>query len=255
MDKKSRICYSKNSGVDDFRSVFLYQKKERREALYYVLLYCMKEKKKIKISDIIVDILLALALIVLGMSIFIAFKFKENPEDAYLFGYKPVYILTGSMEPTLREKGICIVQKTTYDDVDVDDIVMYTIEDKTITHRIVEKTEEGIRTKGDNNNVRDAYLLQEDNIKAKVVFIMNFTATIINDLQSGPMGYVKWIGYPVFVIIVLVVLSKLIKKIIKSNNKDEKDDDENHNTLDAESETKKEDVISDSSSENTEEKV
>ena len=216
----------------------------------------MKEKKKIKISDIIVDILLALALIVLGMSIFIAFKFKENPEDAYLFGYKPVYILTGSMEPTLREKGICIVEKTTYDDVDVGDIVMYTIEDKTITHRIVEKTEEGIRTKGDNNNVKDAYLLQEDNIKAKVAFIMNFTATIINDLQSGPMGYVKWIGYPVFVIIVLVVLSKLIKKIIKSNNKDGKDDDEeNDNALNEKSDSDEKNVVTDSSSENTEEKV
>lgn len=182
----------------------------------------MKTKKKIKISDIIIDILLAVALIVLGMSIFVAFKFKENPEDAYLFGYKPVYILTGSMEPTLKEKGVCIVKKATYDEVDVDDIVMYTIEDKTITHRIVEKTEEGIRTKGDNNNVRDAYLLQEENIKAKVVFIMNFTAPIITDFESGPMGFVKWIGYPIFVIIVLVVVVKVIKKILKSNDDDDK---------------------------------
>lgn len=182
-----------------------------------------KEKKKIKIGDIIIDIILAFALIILGVSIVVAFKFKENPEDAYLFGYKPVYILTGSMEPTLREKGICIVKQTTYDDVDVGDIIMYQIDEKTITHRIVEKTDEGIRTKGDNNNVEDAYLLQDENVKAKVVLIFNFTATIINDLQSGPMGYVKWIGYPIFVIVIIVGTTKIIKKIKNSKDDDSPD--------------------------------
>lgn len=182
-----------------------------------------KSKKKIKISDIIIDIILALSLVVLGFAIVISFKFKENPEDAYLMGYKPVYILTGSMEPTLREKGICIVKQATYDNVDIGDIIMYTIDDKTITHRIVEKTNEGIRTKGDNNDVNDAYLLQDENIKAKVIFTMNFTATIINDLSSGPMGYVKWIGYPVFVIVMIIVLKKIIKKILTKDDKEDTD--------------------------------
>lgn len=184
------------------------------------------KKKKVKISDIIVNIILILALVILGISIFVAFKFKENPEDAYLFGYKPVYILTGSMEPTLREKGICIVEKASYDDVKVGDIIMYQVDEKTITHRIVEKTDEGIRTKGDNNNVEDAYLLTDENIKAKVVLVFNFTATIINDLQSGPMGYVKWIGYPVFVIIIIIGTTKIVKKIKNSKDTNEIEEQE-----------------------------
>jgi len=172
-----------------------------------------RPKEKVKLGDIIVNILLVLSLCLLGAAIIVSFKFKENPEEAFLFGYKPVYILTGSMEPTLKEKGVCIVKKCTYDEVDVDDILMYQIEDKTITHRVVEKTNDGIRTKGDNNDVQDAYLLGPENVKAKVVIIFNFTSTIINDLNSGFMGYVKWVIFPVFVILVICFVPKLIKKI------------------------------------------
>lgn len=172
-----------------------------------------KPKKKVKISDILVNILLVLALAVLALAITVAYKFKENPEEAYLFGYKPVYILTGSMEPTLREKGVCIVHKCGYDEVEVDDIIMYQVEDKMITHRVVEKTEEGIRTKGDNNDVQDAYLLGPENIRGKVVAKLNITAVIINDFNRGAIGVVKWIGFPIFVILIITFTPKLIKKI------------------------------------------
>ena len=169
-----------------------------------------------KVVNVIINCIFVLAVLFLIISVKTAYDFKSNPEDAYVFGYKPVYILTGSMEPTLREKGVCVVKKATYDEVDVGDIIMYTIEDKTITHRIVEKTEEGIRTKGDNNDVNDAYLLQEENIRAKVICAFNFTATIINDLEGGIMGYVKWIFYPVFVLVVVWGTIKLVKKIVLS---------------------------------------
>lgn len=188
-----------------------------------------KTKTRKKIGDIIINIILILSFVVLGLAIVTAVKYKENPEDAYLFGYKPVYVMTGSMEPTLREKGICIVQKTDYDSVDVDDIIMYQIDDKIITHRIIEKTEEGIRTKGDNNNVNDAYLLQEENVLAEVVCIFNFTATIVNDFQAGPIGFIKWIGYPIFIIVVIVVATKIIKRILKKEEK-ENADKESENT-------------------------
>lgn len=190
-----------------------------------------KVNKKLKISDIVINILLVLSFVILGLSIYTTIKYKENPQDAYLFGYKPVLVLTGSMEPTLKEKGICIVKKVTYDEVDIDDILMYTIDEKTITHRIISKTEEGIRTKGDNNNVQDAYLLGEENVKAKVVAIFNFTAPIINDFEGGYMGYVRWIGFPIFVLVVIFTVKKVVKNILKNDiaknkteeNKTEKD--------------------------------
>jgi len=191
------------------------------------------KNKASKIGDIILNVLLVVVLGILVASIFIAVKFKENPDNAYLFGYRPLYILTGSMEPTLKEKGVCFVKKATYDEVEVGDIITYKIGEKTITHRIIEKTAEGIRTKGDNNNIEDTYLLQPENIQAKVVLIINATAYIINDLQRGPIGYIKWIFFPIFVVGVIIALVKGIKYINKLDldNEGKKDENSDNNEL------------------------
>lgn len=185
-----------------------------------------KTKKTIKkITNIFTNILLVLSLLLLAFSAYTAYTFKSNPEEAYLFGYKPVLILTGSMEPTLKVNGVAIVQKATYDDVDVGDIVMYQAGDKLITHRIVKKTEEGITTKGENNNSEDSYLLTNRNIKAKVVSIWNWTATPINSIWpdgiNSPIsvkGLLKWVAFPLLIIIVLEVLIKVIKKVSRMDD-------------------------------------
>ena len=186
------------------------------------------------LGDAISNILVVLSVLLLVFSIFTAYQFRENPEEAYLFGYKPVFILTGSMEPTLKVNGVAIVERTTYDDVEEGDIIMYEIGDKMITHRIMSKTAQGITTKGDNNNTQDAYLLTEENIKAKVVSIWNWTAKPMNDICPDGFGngvdyrgIVKWVGFPVFVIVVLKVLFFVIKKI--NQMEDEKKEEEAKN--------------------------
>ena len=181
-------------------------------------------KKILKITfNILTDILLIAALTILVLSAYTASQYKSNPEDAYLFGYKPILVLTGSMEPTMKVNSVCVAKKATYDDVEVGDIIMYKIDGKLITHRVIEETEQGFRTKGDNNNTEDAYFITENNIQAKVIHIANWTAGIIEDLQTTE-GKIRWIGFPIFVIIVLAVLIAVIKKII--NSPDEKEEQE-----------------------------
>ena len=58
---------------------------------------------------------------------------------------------------------------------------------------------------------------------------MNITATIINDLEKGVSGYVKWFGYPLFVIIILITTSKIIKKIKTKEDKTKKDESKEEN--------------------------
>lgn len=170
--------------------------------------------------NVLTDILLIVALTILVLSAYTAHQYKEDPQNAYLFGYKPILVLTGSMEPTMRVNSICVAKTATYDDVEVGDIIMYEIEDKLITHRIVEITADGIRTKGDNNNTEDAYYITENNIRAKVIYIANWTATIINDLGTT-QGKIKWIGFPIFVIVVLGALIYVIKRILRTPDEDE----------------------------------
>ena len=97
-----------------------------------------------------------LSVALLAFAIYTSYQYKDNPKDAYLFGYKPVLVLTGSMEPTLKVNGLAIVQKTNYNNVEINDIIMYELDDKLITHRVIEKTDDGIVTKGDNNNAPDS---------------------------------------------------------------------------------------------------
>lgn len=187
----------------------------------------MKARKIIrKTVNVITDILLIAALTVLVLSAYLAHQYKANPENAYLFGYKPILVLTGSMEPTMMTNSVCIAKKTTYDEVQVGDIMMYQIEDKLITHRIVSKTDEGITTKGDNNNSEDSYLLTKDHVRAKVVYVANWTASIVNDLQTT-QGKIKWIVFPISVLVILGVLIHVIKKILREPEEPERNKDKN----------------------------
>lgn len=195
----------------------------------------MDKKKLFKnIANAITNILVVASILLLFFALFTAYKFKENPEDAYLFGYKPVLILTGSMEPTMHVNGVVIVEKTTYEDVKEGDIIMYKVNDKMITHRIIEKSSEGITTKGDNNQTEDAYLLTEENIQAKVVKIWNWTAKPLNEIFPEGFGegtvnkkaIAKWIGFPIFIIVVLKLLLFAIKKINKMDDEPKKDKNE-----------------------------
>ena len=128
-----------------------------------------------------------------------------------------------------------MAQKIPYEEVKVDDIIMFQIDDKLITHRVIEITDMGIRTKGDNNNAEDAYYLKENNVKAKVVYIANWTATIIDDLQTT-QGKIKWIGFPIFVLVVLFILSRVIKKILNSPDEEEENDTPNNENIEPVSE-------------------
>lgn len=177
-----------------------------------------KEKKKRTVFQIIMDtiinIIMVIAILLFVLAILTIYNHKDNPNEAFLLGYKPVYVMTGSMEPTLKVNGIVIIKEAEYDEINIDDIIMYEIDDKMITHRVVDISDEGIRTKGDNNNVQDAYLLQPENIRGKAVAIWNWTATIVNKWKT-PQGKTQIIMIAVFVVCVILLLTG-IKLVLKS---------------------------------------
>ena len=168
------------------------------------------------IKDLIVNIIMGMSIIIFAIALYSGYVHKDNPNEAFLLGYKPVYVMTGSMEPTLKVNGLVIIKQIDYDDVKVDDIIMYEIDDKMITHRVVEITDEGIRTKGDNNNVQDAYLLQPENIKGKAVDIWNWTAKIAN-MFSTAKGRTQLIIIGVFVVCLILFIIG-IRIVINAKN-------------------------------------
>ena len=73
-----------------------------------------------------------------------------------IIGYRPLVVLSGSMEPILKVGGILYYQKINIEDYKKGDILAYATENHIISHRIVDITNDGFITKGDNNKVLDS---------------------------------------------------------------------------------------------------
>lgn len=86
---------------------------------------------------------------IIAFSVYILLGVMIQKEEFYIFGYRPVLVLSGSMEPYMETNSIAIVQKTK--DINEGDVVMFRIdEDTRVCHRAVDIDAEGnITTKGD----------------------------------------------------------------------------------------------------------
>lgn len=83
-------------------------------------------------------------------------------------------VLTGSMEPVFK-KGDLVLMQTMDKEPIVGDIISTSIYGykEPITHRVIEITDYGVRTKGDHNPAPDNWALTKDKIVGKAVIIGN----------------------------------------------------------------------------------
>ena len=179
----------------------------------------MAKKRIKKIFDIVGTVFLILSLCVLGLSIFVVSTTKDK-EDAYVFGYKPIYVLSGSMEPAMMTDSVIVVKQTSPDEIDIGDIVLFKVTEngksKLITHRIIDFNGEEVVTKGDNNKVKDNFSqkITKADIKAKVVLRLNWISGIVK-YGNKDNGWVKIIAFVVAAIIAIIVLDVSIRFLLK----------------------------------------
>ena len=60
--------------------------------------------------------------------------------------------------------GILYYEEININDFDKDDILVYQLNKHTISHRIIDKTENGFLTKGDNNKSIDTYEVEKQQV-------------------------------------------------------------------------------------------
>lgn len=89
-----------------------------------------------------------------------------------LFVFEPIQfslIVGNSMEPQISHGDILVMSNTI--EPHVGDVIIYGHPQikKPVAHRIVEKTENGYKTKGDNNSSTDNYVVTEENIHGVVL--------------------------------------------------------------------------------------
>ncbi len=145
----------------------------------------------------------------------------KTGQPSFFLGYRPVYVLTGSMEPVMQTHCLALTKQVTdISDLAVGDIVTYHRTDGEgnlqrndygrtvlITHRIVDISPDGvIMTKGDANLVNDGLPLSIRDIEAKVVYIGNWAAWFVNK-WSTTTGKVMLISFA----LALVMLDVLVR--------------------------------------------
>lgn len=109
----------------------------------------------IKIKNIIFTILYILVLIYLLVFI------------PSFWGQKPLTVISGSMEPTLRVGSILYYHEEDINDFKEGDILVYKSKKHIISHRVVENLNSGFITKGDANQTNDSIIVNNEQILGK----------------------------------------------------------------------------------------
>ena len=93
---------------------------------------------------------------------------KEVPDVG---GYLPLIVLTDSMYPVIESGDLIICHTAEPEEIQVGDVIAFFDPagngSSIVTHRVTEVTEEGWRTKGDNNNAEDRLTVRQEDLVAR----------------------------------------------------------------------------------------
>ncbi len=136
--------------------------------------------------------------------------------------YEPVY--TGSMEPAIPVGSIVVIKPANPNTLKVGDIICFKIESEsstTVTHRIINITDEGFITKGDANEDPDQWIVKKENIIGKVIAVIPYLGYLSHFVRT-PVGFTLLIIIPATLLIILE-----IKNIIKETKQKPTNQNEN----------------------------
>lgn len=165
-----------------------------------------------KVISFILNMFLILMIIVIIIGAYYMYQIKiQKKEYANIFGYSFFEVATGSMSPTI-EVGDVVITKITKD-VKKNDVIVYKDGESIITHRLIEKNEEEIITRGDANNSEDKPI-KENMIIGQVIKIIPQLGTWQKILSSPEIL--------VLIIMLIIILSTIYAYTSKAEEKDDK---------------------------------
>ena len=84
-----------------------------------------------------------------------------------IWGHKPLVVISGSMEPSLKVGSILYYHYEEHDNFNKNDILVFKSKEHIISHRIVENLEDGFITKGDANSIIDSSEIYDNQVLGK----------------------------------------------------------------------------------------
>ena len=113
--------------------------------------------------------------------------------------YEPVY--SGSMEPAIPVGSIVVIKPVDPENLKERDIICFKVSESTVTHRIVNVTDEGFTTKGDANEDPDTWIVKRESVIGKVVFTILYIGFISGFVRT-PLGFILLIIIPATLLII-----------------------------------------------------
>ncbi|MHB1152197.1 MAG: signal peptidase I [Eubacteriales bacterium] len=163
-----------------------------------------------KILTVFVIILCITLIPILIANLILIINSVANPNQVpNIFGYKPLIVLSGSMEPTLLTGDLIFVKEVPTESLKVGDVISFREKNLVTTHRVQKiMNEEGLShftTKGDNNNIEDILAVTEEMIEGKFLFRILGLGNFIIFIQTLP-GMIIFVVLPVTLFILYDIL-------------------------------------------------
>ena len=158
-----------------------------------------------KILYYVLFLVIVLPFLIFNLTLII--KSKLYPDKiADFMGYKPFIVMSGSMETTINIGDLVIVKKVNSSSIPTGDIIAFKNGNIVISHRVKEViNDSGIykfKTKGDNNNVADDFIVSSDAIEG--IFVNK-----IPGLGSILLFLGKPIGLLMVILVIIIVSTAL----------------------------------------------
>lgn len=158
-----------------------------------------------KILYYVLFLVIILPFLIFNLTLII--KSKLYPDKiADFMGYKPFIVMSGSMETTINIGDLVIVKKVNSSSIHAGDIIAFKNGNIVISHRVKEVINDSgtykFKTKGDNNNVADDFIVNSDAIEG--IFVNK-----IPGLGSILLFLGKPIGLLMVILVIIIVSTAL----------------------------------------------
>lgn len=183
-------------------------------------------QKTLTILGIILCVILVPLLII---NIILIIQGAVNPDEVPgIMGYKPMMVLTESMDPKIKSGDLIIIKEIDPTSLKEGDIITFFDPagngHSTVTHRIetrIEDPENGLcfETKGDNNNIADSKYVEAEAVVGIYLFRIPVVANIAMFMQTVP-GLIICIFVP---LVAFVAYDLIRRRQFEKSQKDDKD--------------------------------
>lgn len=196
-----------------------------------------KKPTKITIGTILKTIILTFTFLIFIIAGTILFKANMHQDEIPdIFGYKPMIVLSGSMESSIYAGDLVFVKEVDTTTLKKDDVIAFRNESDTVTtHRIVEIVyEDGkqyFRTKGDNNNANDSNLVEMNKVEGIYTGRIPKLGNFLIFLQQP-------IGLAVVLLLILVIGFGTLYFMNRKENKKDREEFEEYKRMKKEQEKK-----------------